>query len=290
MLLITERPGHARSLISSADLSDIDGIATVGGDGLLYEVVNGLRCRRDSNRISDIPLGVIAGGSGNGLARSIAAYSGDNEDYKRNPVVETTLAIARGKVLPVNLSEVELDGRKIYSFLSTGWGLLADIDVESEVLRSIGELRFYLWSFLRVAKLRVYNAQLSFTREGVDDNNGNTHKQETIEGDFISVYSSCQSHIGQDLVMAPNAASNDGLIHLTFIKGDVGRHQVAKFLIGMDTGEHVDMEGVTYVKCKEFSLRSEGGIKGTLTIDGERVIGELIKVRLCPKPLNVFSL
>lgn len=54
MLLITERPGHARSMLSSADLSDIDGIATLGGDGLLYEVVNGLRSRADSNKYADV--------------------------------------------------------------------------------------------------------------------------------------------------------------------------------------------------------------------------------------------
>lgn len=46
---------------------------------------------------------MIAGGSGNGLARSIASYSGENEDYFKNPVLETTLAVARGRILPVNL-------------------------------------------------------------------------------------------------------------------------------------------------------------------------------------------
>lgn len=52
---------------------------------------------------SQIPIGVIAGGSGNGLARSLAEYSGEAEDYLRNPVLSTTLAAARGKVIKVNL-------------------------------------------------------------------------------------------------------------------------------------------------------------------------------------------
>ena len=54
MLLVTERTGHARSMVSSADLSGIDGIATVGGDGLLYEVVNGLRSRADTHKYADV--------------------------------------------------------------------------------------------------------------------------------------------------------------------------------------------------------------------------------------------
>ena len=48
-------------------------------------------------------MGLIAGGSGNGLARSIAAYSGESLDYLKNPVLSTTLAVARGKILPVNI-------------------------------------------------------------------------------------------------------------------------------------------------------------------------------------------
>jgi hypothetical protein len=50
-----------------------------------------------------IPIGVVAGGSGNGLARSIAEYSGESADYLRNPILSTTLAAARGKVMKVNL-------------------------------------------------------------------------------------------------------------------------------------------------------------------------------------------
>jgi len=46
---------------------------------------------------------VIAGGSGNGLARSIAEYSGEAADYLKNPVLSTTLAAARGKSIQVNL-------------------------------------------------------------------------------------------------------------------------------------------------------------------------------------------
>lgn len=39
--------------------------------------------------------------------------------------------------------------QKIYSFLSVGWGLIADIDIESEGLRFIGGSRFVLWSIYR---------------------------------------------------------------------------------------------------------------------------------------------
>jgi sphingosine kinase len=53
-VLITQHPGHARNMMSSANLSEIDGIITIGGDGILYEVVNGLRSREDASRIANV--------------------------------------------------------------------------------------------------------------------------------------------------------------------------------------------------------------------------------------------
>ena len=44
------------------------------------------------------------------------------------------------------------------------------------------------------------------------------------------------------------------------------------------------------MKVKEFSIRAEGGIAGTLTLDGEKVAGEQVNVCISPIPLSVFSL
>lgn len=41
---------------------------------------------------------------------------------------------------------------------------------------------------------------------------------------------------------------------------------------------------------QEFSLRSTGGIEGIVTVDGERVQAEEIRVKICPQPLHVFAL
>lgn len=50
------------------------GIIVIGGDGVLYEVINGIMERPDwKNIIKMIPFGIIPGGSGNGLAKSLAA-------------------------------------------------------------------------------------------------------------------------------------------------------------------------------------------------------------------------
>lgn len=130
-----------------------------------------------------------------------------------------------------------------------GWGLLADIDVESEFLRALGESRFTLYSFYRLANLRSYKAKLSFvpatTSEPCDILNGNlapalkdnfNRVPIVIDGDFVCVYATYQSYIGSDLEFAPNAAPNDGLIHLVYMEGDIGRTRSTQFLISIDKG------------------------------------------------------
>lgn len=134
-----------------------------------------------------------------------------------------------------------MDGKEVVSFLSVGWGLMADIDVESEVLRAIGEPRFTVWALLRLAKLRSYKAQLSYTPCEIifGENATKTMRSRdpvTVHGDFISVYSTCQSYIGSTMMFAPAAKPDDGLIHLTYITKDAGRATAMQFLLGMDKG------------------------------------------------------
>lgn len=48
-----------------------DGVVSISGDGLLFEIFNGLMQRTDWEDAIKIPVGTIPGGSGNGLAHSI---------------------------------------------------------------------------------------------------------------------------------------------------------------------------------------------------------------------------
>lgn len=50
----------------------------------------------------------------------------------------------------------------MFSCLSIGWGLISDIDIESERLRSIGYQRFAIWSVHRLINLRTYHGTLSY--------------------------------------------------------------------------------------------------------------------------------
>lgn len=102
----------------------------------------------------------------------------------RFSIVEATLAIVRQHCVPMDVVRIETKkqvrlsigcrGRKqqlitlpyhlqiMFSFLSVGWGLLADVDIESEPLRMLGGQRFTIWSVHRLIRLRTYKGRVSY--------------------------------------------------------------------------------------------------------------------------------
>ena len=154
-VVMTERAGHAYDMVNQElRPGDFDGIVTVSGDGLIHEVVNGLYRRSDAiTMMASTAIGFIPGGSANGLVKAVLDYSG--EEYS---VENAAFIAAKGRTTRMDLTEIECEYQrdKIYSFLSTFWGVLADCDINSEVIRCLGTARFTIWGIYRVLCLRTY--------------------------------------------------------------------------------------------------------------------------------------
>jgi len=169
-LVRTTRQDHALDLIKGhADLvAAYKGIVIVSGDGLVYEVVQGLMGRRDWPRCArHLPLGVIPGGSGNGMAKSLTFASG-----LPHSVCAAAVVVAKMKTVPLDVSVVDLFKSKdapperVYSVLSLEWGMIADVDIGSEAMRWAGSARFMVQFLKNLANPRKYGARLSFLPAG----------------------------------------------------------------------------------------------------------------------------
>lgn len=119
--ILTTHAGHARDLVASMDrpeLLGLTGIAGVGGDGIIFEITNGIAMRADAAEVfAAVPLLPIPGGTGNGLAKSLL-YQCD-EDYGASNAVFTAL---KGTPQPLDLSTVsQASGRQYVSFMSLAW-------------------------------------------------------------------------------------------------------------------------------------------------------------------------
>lgn len=72
-LQVTKYANFAREFVRRSDIYAWRSIVVVGGDGIYYEVINGLFERQDWERATQsVPIGILPCGSGNGLAKTIA--------------------------------------------------------------------------------------------------------------------------------------------------------------------------------------------------------------------------
>ena len=65
----TTHPGHGSELVANAELSGFDGLIAAGGDGTVFEALNGLYQHPKEARI---PLGLLPIGTGNAFARDLS--------------------------------------------------------------------------------------------------------------------------------------------------------------------------------------------------------------------------
>ena len=87
-MVLTTRQNHGRELVAKEDVRRWKAIVIVSGDGLVHEVYNGLFERDDWAQACQIPVGIIPGGSGNGLAKSV---SYENKEAENNNSVRQVI-------------------------------------------------------------------------------------------------------------------------------------------------------------------------------------------------------
>lgn len=107
----TTRPGHAAELAAEGVRDGADVIAVYGGDGTTMQAVKGLRG-------SEVPLGMIPGGTSNLLAGNLR--------IPRDPT-KAALAVARGTARKIDLGLMERPDGPQYFAVAAGAGFDAEL-------------------------------------------------------------------------------------------------------------------------------------------------------------------
>lgn len=88
---VTQRPGHAREMVRTLDLTNVDGLYAIGGDGTVHEVADGLMQR---GKPIAVPLGIIPAGTGNTLVQHLQCNDPLLGEFFRATVVRKKLLTA----------------------------------------------------------------------------------------------------------------------------------------------------------------------------------------------------
>ncbi|KAL7826629.1 hypothetical protein AOLI_G00318380 [Acnodon oligacanthus] len=197
-LITTEHQNHARELVRKADLSQWSAIVILSGDGLLFEVINGLMEREDWEEAIRTPLGILPGGSGNALAASVHHYTQADAVFGEDLLLSCGFVLCKGLVCPLDLLSVCLSsGQRLFSFLSLAWGFVADVDIESEKYRPVGAVRFLVGALVRLASLRTYQGRLAFLLAAEESSSVTTHSPPSLPASSYRSSLPCVSNTQQ---------------------------------------------------------------------------------------------
>ncbi|GAB4831289.1 hypothetical protein Ancab_005303 [Ancistrocladus abbreviatus] len=276
---------HAQEVVHGLDLTKYDGIVCVSGDGILVEVINGLLRREDWHSAIKTPIGVVPAGTGNGMAKSLLDLVGDPCS-----AFNAVLPIIRGHKQSLDVATISQGKTRYFSVLTLMWGLVADIDIESEKIRWMGSARFDIYGIQRILQLRKYHGRIHFVPAPGFDTHveqtsqkaqsiqelqfGDTSEEEpkfgeygyqgphfdmdnmnwrSMEGPFIFVWLHNVPWSGEHTMPAPDAKFSEGYLDLIVVR-DCPKMQLLALMSNLSNGGHVKSPHVLYLKVKAFIL------------------------------------
>ena len=148
-VLSTAYAGHARELVSHSDLSNFDIIVAAGGDGTLFEALNGLYQHEKKDRI---PLGLIPVGTGNAFARDLGLLPGD---------WEKGIGIIRaGRLRLLDVGRVQTRTETFHFLNIIGLGFPVDAMKTAKKLKMTGKSAYSLAVIREMLRLKSYRLSI----------------------------------------------------------------------------------------------------------------------------------
>ncbi len=248
----TRDRGHATELARGACTKDFQYVIAVGGDGTINEVAQGLVH-------TNMPMGVISRGSGNGLARHLGIPLKIKEGLKSlfdSRVLAMDTFTVNGK-LSLNVSGIGFDGHIANLFGGKSKRGLA------------GYVKLTVQEYIQ---FKEFDFQLSYT-------------DQTINQQAFIVAIANSSQYGNNARIAPTASVCDGLLQVTMLK-KVPAYR-ADFIYNMFAG---DIQKSIFCETLEASsLLLKTSRPTAYHIDGEPCgIDDSFEIKVQPSTLQVL--
>jgi diacylglycerol kinase (ATP) len=224
-------------------------IVAVGGDGTVYEAVNGLLREGPS---SDVELAIVPRGTGTDFVRTFAIPTG----------LEAALAVARdGKTRTIDAgraSYVAWDGTPVESFFSNfgGAGISGAIARRANSSsKAMGGRISFIWATLAV--FAGWKSAHVTVRAG----------EEERSGPMFEVLATIGEYAAGGMWVTPGAAPDDGLFDVLLI-GDVTKADFARTFPKIYRGRHVAHPKIDVLRGARVTIESAEPLP--VALDGEQ--------------------
>ena len=242
------------------ELKEIEGLIVVGGDGMFHLGVN-------ATAKTDVPVGLIASGTGNDSARALGLPIHDVVAGVKHIVSKL------GATRLVDLIESQSHSRKFYSFGAVSAGFDALVNRRANTWNWIkGPIKYRLAMYRELAAFKPipYRAVI----DGVE---------RVFEANLCTVANS--PSYGGGLYITPEASVDDGALDL-FILNSISRLELIKIFPTLYEGKHVTHPAVEIIRATKVTLDSPGMPAYS---DGEHVGDSPVECKVAPNALRVFA-
>ncbi|AGA68171.1 conserved protein of unknown function BmrU [Desulfitobacterium dichloroeliminans LMG P-21439] len=266
----TTSPGEATTLTRQA-LHNYTRILSVGGDGTLNEVVNGLFENQQPVN-SEASLAIFSHGTGGDFLRSLNQSRGLPsllEVLHREQITSVDCGLAQYQD-----SSGILHHRYFLNVADVGLGgETADrVNKRSKFLG--GKLSFLLGSLMSIIAYKNKNMKCVIDGEVV------------VNGPTNSIMIANGRYFGGGMMIAPHAELTDGLFHITVL-GDLPISKILRHLPKIYQGHHLDISGVSVYQGKEISIIANPS--AFLELDGEHPGFTPVHFSLIPQGIKLWT-
>ncbi len=258
-VLKSEYQGHIHHIFNDIDMSHYQGILAVGGDGTLFETINGLLKRHPD---LELPVGQIPVGTGNSFIKDLGIDTPETALEK----------IVGGRTKKIDVGYFKSPDHQFYFINLLGAGFVADVALKAIRYKSLGALSYIIGVIQEVARLSTYQLEIT-----IDDH---IYHRENV---FVEICNSTKT--GGDMVMAPEAKIDDGLLDIILLN-KISRLNLLKAFPKIFKGSHLSMKEVEFFKGQTIKVVTDAPKK--LNVDGEVIGTTPIEVSILPKKIDMF--
>jgi len=263
---ITEAPGHAIELARSAVGKGYQLVVSVGGDGTINEIVNGLH---DTGSMADVLLGIISTGTGSDYVRTIGIPVSHREACQR---------FTTPRKLTVDLGVVDYTdcGQTVRRLFVNFAGLGFDAEVVKATtlkFKALGALPSYLMGLLTT--LMFYRGKrVTLKLDGQSE-----------DRKICVILLGNGKYGGGGMQATPDADPMDGLFDVLIID-DLSKPDLLWSLPRVYRGTHLTHPKVTVKRAREIEILPTEPM--SLQADGE-LLGEVpARFQILPGALNII--
>lgn len=253
-IIYTKYPNHGEELAREAVEKEFDIVISVGGDGTINEVARGLLG-------SNVNLGIIPLGSGNGLARSLD-ISMNQRDAINN--------LIHGEVIRIDTCSI--NGNPF--FCTTGMGFDAEVSQRFAKASKRGPITYAINMIKEYINYKPEKYIIT-----IDE-------KKKIETKAFVIAVANASQYGNDAYIAPKASLTDGLLDLIILE-PFSVLQMPKVVFQLFTKKLEKNIHQTSIKAQKIIIERKKN--GCIHLDGDpRQMPSKLEIGIIPKSLNVI--